>query len=74
MDQQQPFNTSADWAYREQCGCVVTFLGSCQHNSTWMEPCQFHNKRYQFHDRETIVLRARAAREQAQLNQPPKDA
>lgn len=42
-----------------ECGCTVTFLGSCEHRATRMDACEQHSSRDGYMERAQIVMEAR---------------
>jgi hypothetical protein len=72
MERQKSINEAEDYVVRRQCGCCVTFLGSCFHRTSRLEACILHNKRDQTHERDQIVAEAKRELQQAKLRQPPR--
>lgn len=55
-----------------QCGCRVTFLGSCFHHTSRMECCAEHNSRSKSAERNELRRRAKEQYEIESMFQPPK--
>jgi hypothetical protein len=71
LEPQERINDSEDYVVRRQCGCRVTFLGSCFHHTSRLDACAGHNGRDQFDERIQIVKSAKEELRIAKLMQPP---
>lgn len=72
MEAGERINDAEDWVYTKQCGCQVTFLGSCFHHTSRMIACSWHSPRNKVMERSRIVEEAREALRIAKMNQPPR--
>jgi len=72
FEQPTPINDSKDWTFTKQCGCQVTFLGSCFHRTSRMIACTWHATRNKVLERTRIVEEAKEALRIAKQNQPPR--
>lgn len=72
LEQQPPINDSADYVVTMQCGCTVTFMGSCFHRSSRMSACVNHCLRDQFDVRTKIVQMAKEELAWRKQMQPPR--